>query len=116
MAKRLMRTAGFFLILLAVYTLALLAAGCRASQPLELPSAGSTFKRPQGAFAGHLIETCGLRGFTVGGAQISEKHCGFVINKGGATCADIVALTEQVKQIVQKKTGFVLEREIRVVK
>lgn len=85
-------------------------------QPLEWPSAGSTFKRPQGAFAGRLIEECGLRGFTVGGAQISEKHCGFVINKGGATCADVVALTEKVKQIVLEKTGFVLEREIRVVK
>ena len=85
-------------------------------QPLEWPSAGSTFKRPQGAFAGKLIEDCGLRGFTVGGAQISEKHCGFVINRGGATCADVVALTEQVRQIVEARTGFVLEREIRVVK
>jgi benzoyl-CoA reductase/2-hydroxyglutaryl-CoA dehydratase subunit BcrC/BadD/HgdB len=63
-----------------------------------------------------LIEDCGLRGFTVGGAQISEKHCGFVINRGGATCADVVALTEQVRQIVEARTGFVLEREIRVVK
>lgn len=88
----------------------------KAKQPLEWPSAGSTFKRPQGAFAGRLIEDCGLRGFTVGGAQISEKHCGFVINKGGATCADVVALTEEVKRIVLEKTGFVLEREIRVVK
>ena len=86
------------------------------SSPLEWPSAGSTFKRPQGAFAGKLIEDCGLRGFTVGGAQISEKHCGFVINRGGATCADVVALTEQVRQIVEARTGFVLEREIRVVK
>ncbi len=85
-------------------------------QPLEWPSAGSTFKRPQGAFAGKLIEDCGLRGFTVGGAQISEKHCGFVINRGGATCADVVALTEQVSRIVRDKTGFVLEREIRVVR
>ena len=85
-------------------------------QPLEWPSAGSTFKRPQGAFAGKLIEDCGLRGFTVGGAQISEKHCGFVINRGGATCADVVELTEQVSRIVKEKTGFVLEREIRVVK
>ena len=85
-------------------------------QPLEWPSAGSTFKRPQGAFAGKLTEECGLRGFTVGGAQISEKHCGFVINRGGATCADVVALTEQVRQIVEARTGFVLEREIRVVK
>lgn len=88
----------------------------KEKQPLEWPSAGSTFKRPQGAFAGRLIEDCGLRGFTVGGAQISEKHCGFVINKGGATCADVVALTEEVKRIVREKTGFVLEREIRVVK
>ena len=87
-----------------------------SKQPLEWPSAGSTFKRPQGAFAGKLIEDCGLRGFTVGGAQISEKHCGFVINRGGATCADVVALTEQVRQIVEARTGFVLEREIRVVK
>ena len=85
-------------------------------QPLEWPSAGSTFKRPQGAFAGKLSEECGLRGFTVGGAQISEKHCGFVINRGGATCADVVALTEQVSRIVRDKTGFVLEREIRVVR
>ena len=88
----------------------------KASQPLELPSAGSVFKRPEGYFAGTLIEQCGLKGFAVGGAQISEKHCGFVINRGGATCADVVELTEQVKQIVKQKTGFVLEREIRVVK
>ena len=85
-------------------------------QPMEWPSAGSTFKRPQGAFAGKLIEDCGLRGFTVGGAQISEKHCGFVINRGGATCADVVSLTDQVKAIVLQKTGYTLEREIRVVK
>ena len=85
-------------------------------QPLDKPSAGSTFKRPAGAFAGKLIEDCGLCGFAVGGAQISEKHCGFVINRGGATCADVVELTEQVSRIVKEKTGFVLEREIRVVK
>ena len=85
-------------------------------QPMEWPSAGSTFKRPRGAFAGKLIEDCGLRGFTVGGAQISEKHCGFVINRGGATCADVVSLTDQVKAIVLQKTGYTLEREIRVVK
>lgn len=88
----------------------------KEKQPLEWPSAGSTFKRPQGAFAGQLIEQCGLRGFTVGGAQISEKHCGFVINRGGATCADVVSLTDQVREIVREKTGFVLEREIRVVR
>ena len=87
----------------------------RDKQPLEFPSAGSTFKRPQGAFAGALIEQCGLRGFTVGGAAISEKHCGFVVNMGNATCADIVALTKKVHDIVLEKTGFALEREIRVV-
>lgn len=87
----------------------------RDKQPLEMPSAGSTFKRPEGAFAGSLIEQCGLRGFSVGGAQISEKHCGFVVNKGSATCADVVSLTEEVRRIVQQKTGYVLEREIRVV-
>ena len=88
----------------------------KASQPLEWPSAGSTFKRPEGYFAAALIDECGLKGLTVGGAQVSEKHAGFVINRGGATCADVVALTEQVRQIVEARTGFVLEREIRVVK
>lgn len=85
-------------------------------QPLNMPSAGSTFKRPDGAFAGALIEQCGLRGYTVGGAAISEKHCGFVVNLGGATCADVLALTEHVRKVVVEKTGFVLEREIRVVR
>lgn len=88
----------------------------KSKQPLEYPSAGSTFKRPEGNYASALIDQCGLKGLTVGGAQVSEKHCGFVINRGGATCADVVELTEQVKQIVKQKTGFVLEREIRVVK
>ena len=87
----------------------------RAKQPLEYPSAGSTFKRPQGAFAGALIEQCGLKGMRVGGAAISEKHCGFVVNLGGATCHDVVELTKRVHDIVLQKTGFVLEREIRVV-
>ena len=78
---------------------------------------GSTFKRPQGAFAGKLIEDCGLRGFTVGGAQISEKHCGFVINRGGATCADVVSTDRAGHgKLLRPRTGFVLEREIRVVK
>lgn len=85
-------------------------------QPLDMPSAGSTFKRPQGAFAGALIDECGLRGMRVGGAAISTKHCGFVVNTGGATCRDVLCLTEEVKRIVQEKTGYVLEREIRVVK
>ncbi len=87
----------------------------REKQPLELPSAGSTFKRPKGAFAGALIEQAGLRGFAVGGAAVSTKHCGFVVNTGGATCADVVALTEEVARIVYEKTGYRLEREIRVV-
>ncbi len=85
-------------------------------QPLDMPSAGSMFKRPPGAFAGALIDECGLRGFSVGGASISEKHCGFVVNLGNATCADVIALTDEVRRIVQKKTGYVLEREVRVVK
>lgn len=87
----------------------------REKQPLDLPSAGSTFKRPAGCFAGQLIEQCGLRGFRIGGAAVSEKHCGFVVNLGGATCADVVHLTDEVRRIVQEKTGHILEREIRVV-
>ena len=87
----------------------------REKQPLNYPSCGSTFKRPEGYFAAALIEECGLRGFRVGGAAISDKHCGFVVNLGGATCADVVELTERVRQIVLEKTGVVLEREIRVV-
>lgn len=88
----------------------------RAKQPLDMPSAGSTFKRPAGCFAGQLIEQCGLRGFSVGGAAVSQKHCGFVVNTGGATCADVVELTDKIREIVQDKTGHVLEREIRVVR
>ena len=85
----------------------------RAKQPLEYPSAGSFFKRPVGAFAGKLIEDCGLKGYTVGGAQISEKHAGFVINRGGATEADIRWLSKEVRRIVYEKTGYLLECEIR---
>ena len=73
----------------------------KEKQPLEYPSAGSTFKRPVGQFAGKLIEDCGLRGFRVGGAAISEKHCGFVVNLGNATCADVVSLTEQVRLAIE---------------
>lgn len=87
----------------------------RDKQPLDKPSAGSTFKRPVGAFAGALIEQCGLRGYRHGGAAISEKHCGFVVNLGGATCADVLALCSEVQQTVKEKTGFTLEKEIRVV-
>lgn len=85
----------------------------RQKQPLEYPSAGSTFKRPQGAFAAQLIDECGLKGFTVGSAQVSEKHAGFVINTGKATCADVLELTRQVRECVQEKTGYLLELEVR---
>lgn len=82
-------------------------------QPLEYPSAGSTFKRPEGYFAGKLIQDAGLRGFQVGGAQVSEKHCGFVINKDNATAADIAELMKQVSEIVQGKFGVELEPEVK---
>lgn len=85
-------------------------------QPLDKPSAGSTFKRPVGAFAAALIDQCGLRGYRHGGAAISEKHCGFVVNLGGSTCADVLALCDEVRAIVREKTGYDLEKEIRVVK
>lgn len=80
-------------------------------QPLEYPSAGSTFKRPKGSYASLLIEQCGLKGMSVGGAQVSEKHSGFVINTGGATCADVLELCRRVKEIVLEKTGYSLELE-----
>ena len=83
-------------------------------QPLEYPSAGSTFKRPEGYFAGKLIDDAGLRGFTVGGAQVSEKHCGFVINRGGATAADVRELIRRVQDRVYEKSGVWLEPEIRM--
>lgn len=82
-------------------------------QPLEYPSAGSTFKRPTGYFAGKLIQDAGLRGFQVGGAQVSEKHCGFVINKDNATAADIVELMEQVSEKVMEEFGVQLEPEVK---
>ncbi len=87
----------------------------RDKQPLEFPSAGSTFKRPQGYFAGKLIQDAGLSGYTVGGAQVSEKHCGFVINKGGATAKDVYRLIEHVKQAVYEQFGVALETEVRFV-
>lgn len=90
------------------------AARRRDKQPLELPSAGSTFKRPVGHFAGKLIEDAGLRGFSVGGAQVSEKHCGFVVNTGGATCADVLALIDVVRDKVQAQSGVTLECEVRL--
>jgi UDP-N-acetylmuramate dehydrogenase len=87
----------------------------RDKQPLEYPSAGSFFKRPTGYFAGALIEQSGLKGFTVGGAAVSEKHAGFVINKGGATAADIVALSEKVIEKVKQDTGVTMQPEVRFV-
>lgn len=85
----------------------------KTKQPLEYPSAGSMFKRPQGHFAAALIEQCGLKGFAVGGAQVSEKHAGFVINRGNATCADVLALVKEVQRRVKEQTGVELEMEVR---
>ncbi len=84
-------------------------------QPLNYPSAGSTFKRPEGYFAGKLIEDTGLRGFSVGGAQVSEKHCGFIINKGGATSSEIYSLICEVQKRVFDKFGVELQREVRLI-
>lgn len=87
----------------------------REKQPLEFPNAGSTFKRPEGQFAGRLIEECGLKGAVIGGAQVSCKHCGFVINKGGATGSDVRALIDKIQKTVFEKTGFYLECEVRII-
>lgn len=84
-----------------------------SKQPLEMPSAGSTFKRPEGYFAGKLIMDSGLRGFSVGGAQVSEKHCGFVVNKGGATAMDVLNLIREVQRRVKEQFGVDLETEVR---
>ena len=92
-----------------------LAALRREKQPLNLPSAGSTFKRPPGHFAGALIQQAGLKGLQVGGAQVSEKHAGFVVNLGGATASDVLRLIEQVKARVWEQCGVALECEVRVV-
>ena len=86
----------------------------REKQPLTLPSAGSTFKRPEGHFAAKLIDDCGLRGLTVGGAQVSEKHAGFIVNIGGATARDMLELMRQVEQRVFEQTGVQLEPEVRI--
>lgn len=84
-------------------------------QPLDFPSAGSTFKRPEGYFAGALIQDSGLKGYTVGGAQVSEKHAGFVINKGGATSTDVITLIKDVQKIVKEKYGVMLETEVKII-
>jgi len=87
----------------------------RSKQPLSQPSAGSVFKRPEGHFAGALIEQCGLKGLTVGGARVSEKHAGFIINIGGAKCADVLKLIELIQKTVLAKTGVELKTEIKVI-
>jgi UDP-N-acetylmuramate dehydrogenase len=85
----------------------------REKQPLNYPSAGSTFKRPEGHFAGKLIEECGLRGYQVGDAMVSTKHCGFVVNAGSATAADVMQLITDVKETVYRQTGVMLEPEVK---
>ena len=87
----------------------------REKQPLEFPSAGSTFKRPEGNYAGALIEQCGLKGYSIGDAQVSEKHAGFVINRGGATYADVQTLISNVQKIVFEQTGYKLECEVKII-
>ena len=88
----------------------------KTSQPLEYPSAGSTFKRPVGYFAGRLIEDAGMKGARIGGAEVSNKHAGFVINTGNATCADVLALIEKVQKTVMETSGVMLEPEIRIIR
>ncbi len=87
----------------------------RDKQPLQYPSAGSFFKRPEGHFAGALIEQAGLKGFSVGGAQVSEKHAGFIVNKGGATASDVLALMTAVQERVKTMSGVSLTPEVRIV-
>ena len=91
-----------------------LAEARRSKQPLEYPSAGSTSKRPEGYFAGKLIEDAGLRGFRVGDAQVSEKHCGFVINRGNATASEIMELIQEVQKRVYERSGVRLEPEVKL--
>lgn len=87
----------------------------QTKQPLDKKSAGSTFKRPTGSYASKLIDECGLRGFREGDCQVSEKHCGFIINRESATCQDMLKFINHVSDIVREKTGFVLEREVKLV-
>lgn len=86
----------------------------RDKQPTDMPSAGSTFKRPEKGYASALIDECGLKGCSVGGAKVSEKHAGFVINKGGAKCSDVIELCEVIAKTVEEKTGIKLEMEVKV--
>ena len=87
----------------------------RASQPLESPNAGSVFKRPAGDYAGRLIEVCGLKGTRIGGAEVSTKHAGFIVNRGGATARDVKDLVELIQERVLTSSGVTLECEIRFI-
>ena len=87
----------------------------REKQPLEYPSAGSVFKRPEGHFAGALIEQCGLKGTRSGGAMVSEKHAGFIVNAGGASSGDVLRLIQRIQQTVKEQTGVELEPEVRLI-
>jgi UDP-N-acetylmuramate dehydrogenase len=87
----------------------------KTKQPLEMPSAGSVFKRPEGNFAGTLIEQCSLKGTNVGGAMVSPKHAGFIVNTGGATCEDVLQLIELIQKTVLQQTGIALECEIKTI-
>lgn len=87
----------------------------KLKQPLDLPSAGSTFKRPEGYYAGALIEECNLKGYSIGGAQVSEKHAGFIVNRNNATCGDICNLIDYCRETVFNKTGVMLEPEVRFI-
>ena len=86
-----------------------------SKQPLEYPSAGSTFKRPEGYFAGKLIQDAGLKGFSIGGAAVSNKHSGFVINKGGATAKDVLDVIHHVQEEVKRQFGVELHTEVRII-
>ncbi len=86
-----------------------------SKQPLEYPSAGSVFKRPATGYMGQMVEACGLKGYTVGGAQVSEKHAGFIINRGGATAADVRAVIQHIQAVIERNYGFVPECEIRII-
>lgn len=87
----------------------------KSKQPLEYPSAGSVFKRPEGYYAGTLIEECGLKGTSVGGAQVSEKHAGFIVNTGNASCSDVCDLIEKIKETVKTQKGVDLECEVKMI-
>ena len=92
-----------------------LSAERRKKQPLEYPSAGSYFKRPNGDFAGRLIEECGLKGARVGDAEVSAKHAGFIVNRGSASFSDVLALEERVRDTVYRRFGIELEREVEII-